>query len=344
MAKFIFRLVIYIMAIVFLLLFTSCTYIKIDASDGENGNKKSDEFILYTDSDPIENDFVKIETQKPSCYGSESFSLSLSFKITNKEHKTKEFIIKGTKLTKESTGAEYSVTNSILFGDKFQIESELNKSIYFSSTIPTSIKVDNYKLSLEINEYKITYYFYETPDELRVDRTISYYVDNSLVKTEIVKDKRKIESLLFYESEDNLSYCSTWYIDESRKNEFNKSMAITSDLNLYGYSLSNIRWLTTSSDVYSFVNYINHIPSNGIIVIPRKNQNKEICIGAYVFTNMIVSKIYIPKTVHIIYGGNFTRISNVTIYYEGTEEEWKSLFYDKNDVVTTNVIYNTYID
>lgn len=57
--------------------------------------------------------------------------------------------------------------------------------------------------------------------------------------------------------------------------------------------------------------------------------------------HITVDKLYISKTVRLIYGGNFTRIGNANIYYEGTEEEWKALFYISSSVVTNNVHYNT---
>ena len=77
------------------------------------------------------------------------------------------------------------------------------------------------------------------------------------------------------------------------------------------------------------------------MIIPDKYLNKEICINLYAIKDIKVSKIYIPKTVHTIYLGNFTGLGNVTIYYEGTEEQWKSLFYSSSSIVTKNVVYNT---
>ena len=302
-------------------------------------NSSENEFVIYTDSAPIENDKIKIEPQTPSCYGTDNYSLSLRFKITNKEYKKNEYTFKNTKLVKESTGAEYTVGG--FYTNKLTIEAELNQSFSLSATIPSSITNDNYKLSLEINDYKIIYYFYETPDSLRADRTINYYVLNKIVKTVTVKDKRKLESLFVYETTDNLSYCDTWYTDSTLRTKFSINNPISSDINLYGFTSSNIKWMTLSSDVYSFVNGINHVPSSGILVLPEKNQNKELCIGNYAIRNISVSKIYIPKTVHTIYGGNFTGIGNATIYYAGTESEWKALFYNPKEAPTSNVVFNT---
>ena len=329
--------------IVSLFVFVGCDDVDNNDVNESNNSKNSNEYVLYNDSDPIEDDKVKIEISNPSCYGTDTYSLSMTFKITNKEYFTKEYEFKNMKLIKESTGAEYTVGGyfNFIIGNKLKIEAELNSSYNIGATIPSSIDTDKYILTLEINEYKITYYFIETPDELRADRKVNYYISDTLVKTDIIKDKRKIESLYVYESSDNLSYCNTWYTDENRKNQFRVSDSITADINLYGYPSSNIKWTALASDAYSFVDGINYVPSNGVLIIPNEYQNKEICIDLYAIRNIKVSEIYVPNTVHIIYLGNFTGIGNATIYYEGTEEEWKSLFYSSSSIVTKNVVYNT---
>ena len=99
--------------------------------------------------------------------------------------------------------------------------------------------------------------------------------------------------------------------------------------------------MALSSETYSYVSGINYVPSNGVLIIPDKYQNKETCIYLNAIKDINVSKIYVPKTVHTIYLGNFTGIGNATIYYEGTEAEWKSLFLSSSSIVTNNVVYNT---
>ena len=146
--------------------FTSCDNANTNIGGSvANNTNNSNEYVLYKDSDPIENDKVKIETTNQSCYGTDNYSLTMYFKITNKEYSTQEYEFKKMILTKESTGAEYTVGRYLGSGNKLKIEAELNKSYGIAATIPSSIETDNYKLTLEINEYKITYYFIETPDE-----------------------------------------------------------------------------------------------------------------------------------------------------------------------------------
>ena len=296
---------------------------------------------LYTDSDPIETDKLKIEALKPTCTENNNYSLSVSLKITNKESKTNEVIFKNAKLIKESTGAEYAVNT--LTG-KLTIEAELNQTATFSSTIPSSITEDNYKLSLDINDYKITYFLYEIPDSLRADRKISYHISDAVVKTVIVKDGRKAGSLLVYETPDNLSYCDAWYTNKNKnmRNQFHPYDVVTSDIDLYGDVESNLDFMPASAtDTLIIVSGVKHVPSNGSLVLPRKHSDKELSIGNYAIKDIAVEKIYIPNTVHTIYSGNFTGIGNATIYYEGTEAEWKALFSLSSNAFTTRVVFNT---
>ena len=64
-------------------------------------------------------------------------------------------------------------------------------------------------------------------------------------------------------------------------------------------------------------------------------------IGNYALKDFSAKKIYIPKTITKIYGGNFTGIGSAIICFEGTEQEWKDLFYMSSNIVTKNVVYNT---
>lgn len=307
--------------------------------------KDDSEYVLYTDSDPIENDKVKIECSKPNCFGSGSCSFRLAITITNKEYVTREYKFKNIKLIKESTGAEYTVSEDSTTSSPLTIDAELHKYLVLVSTIPSSTDDDNYRLTLNINGYKNIYYLYESPDELRVDRNVNYYISISLVKTDIVKNKRKIEQLFVYETLDNLYYCDTWYTDVNLKNKFESTTLENSNINLYGRTLSNIKWSTpTNVNDIPGVDGVNHVPSNGVLIIPPMHDNKEIYIGLFAIKDISVSVIYVPKTVHTIYYGNFTGIGNAIIYYEGTEEEWENLFASTSSIVKKNVVFNTAYD
>jgi hypothetical protein len=242
-------------------------------------------------------------------------------------------------LVKESTGSEY--LNEDYFKTNLYLEAELTESIKLAFTIPTSTEKDNYKLVFEINNYEITYFLYGMPDELRIDRKISYFINEQLIKTDTVKDNRRLSSLFVYESRDNLLYCNTWYTDKEMKYKFNATTAITSDINLYGYPVSIFKWSTTPSDKYTFLNGVNHVPSNGILIIPETNQGKELCIGLYAIKGLSVTAIYIPKTVHTIYGGNFTECS---FYIECSKFDTSESAGDSvTDILAPTKILNSYI-
>ena len=325
-----------------LLIMFSLTMVLTSCGIENNGNQTNvnpNEYTLYTDNNIAENDSIKIEVDS-RISGYDNYSLTVTVKVTNKEYKTNSYDIKYYTLIKESTGATYTV-GTMFSIPKLQIDAELSQSLSLSSTIPTSIKDDQYKMSFEVNEYKITYYLYETPDELRADRKISYNISGAIVHEETIKDKRKLETKYIYESNDNLYYCDSWYTDSNFKTQFNSYNPITEDTMLYGKTQSNVSWSTLYSDKYSFIGGVNHVPSNKILVIPSQYQGKDICLSNYAIYNITVDKIYVPKTVRVIYGGNFIRVGNAKIYYEGTEEEWKALFYISLDTVTDNVYYNT---
>ena len=325
-----------LLLVVLLFVFVGCDFI----AETINDDLPKESITAYSDNKVLDGDTFKVVFQNTWCYkNGDNYLLKIDLKIVNKKYEAQEITVKNIKTIKESTGSEY--LNQQFIARKFDIEAELSESIEVLFTIPTSVSTDNYKLILEVNNYEITYCLYATPDNLRADRNISYYINGELVKTDSVKDGKRISSIFVYESIDNMLYCNTWYKDEERKYKFDFSTQITANTSLYGYLVSIFEWSTTTSDTYSFLSGVNHVPSNGILVIPEKNQHKELCINMYAIRNIKLTAIYVPKTVHTIYSGNFTGIGNATIFYAGTEEEWEALFYNKSEIPTENVVFNT---
>ena len=322
---------------IFIIFLVSCSKEENIVDDETICGNAIDKFYI-DDEGVFEERGIKLEINKPSCLGALNYQLSIRVIITNGSYETKTFYVKNVRLVKEDTKAEYTVN----YTKSSKLEVEMKSALNFSADIPSSINTDKYYLRFGIHDYcEIQYHMYERPDELRKDRTITYNIQNEVVKTDTVKDGRTINDVYTYESSDNLYYCNTWYLDSNRNTKFTNDTKITKDTNLYGFKSSVIEWRTSSSDLYSFVTAINHSPSNGILIIPETYMNKELCINLYAIRDINVSKIYIPKTVHVIYGGNFTGINNATIYYEGTEDEWKALFWSSSYIVTINVVYNT---
>lgn len=318
-----------IIASLFVLLLASCKTIS---------NSSDSTITLYNDSKQYETEKFKLEIDGIFCYKANSnYNLSISLILTNKELETELYSLTYVNVIKEDTNVKYDVSHDSLIS----LDAELSKKLLLTSTIPSHIDTDNYKLSFTLESIDFVLCLYEKPDELREDRTIRYHILNKVVKTDTVKDGRTINKIYTYESSDNLSYCSMWYLDSNYKTKLTSSTIINEDIDLYGIESSNIKFTTTSSDTWSFVSGVNHVPSNGILILPEKYLNKELAMGNYAIKDINVSKIYIPKTMHTIYMGNFKNIGNATIYYEGTEAEWKALFYSTSDIVTTNVVYNT---
>lgn len=318
------------------------------SKDVENNDsssmKESEKTIeLYKDSKSVtidDNTNIKLDEVYSSGWGTGNRSLSAYVIIKNLSTSTQTYGISDMKLIKESTDASYTVTsNNLMFEKSFTLEAELEKNLNFSSTIPSDITEDNYKLCFIMNNHEVIFHLYETPDSLREDRTVSYYLNDKLVNTSVVKEGRQVNEVYTYESDDHLSYCDSWKTKDNEKLSF--STIINSNLNVYGSLMENISFVSFSSDRYAFVEKVNHVPSDKLLVIPHTNGGKEIAISNYAIYNLDVKKIYIPNTTRKIYGGNFTKIGNADIYYEGSQEEWQSLFYSKSDIVTKNVHYNT---
>lgn len=303
-----------------------------------NDNTKT----LYADSNSIEfnNTNVLIEDYYCSTFFSENYNLSVRIKIKNCSYETVEYNIKNAILIKEDTNAKYSI--SVSMESRFSLEAELERKVVFNSSIPTDVKNDKYKLMFELNNQKIDLYLYETPDELRDDKIVSYSISDTIVKTITVKENREIPSLYLYESADHLFYCDTWYTDLTQKNNsvFYRSTKITDDITLYGIKKDNLNFYCSASETYAHLDGINHIPSDGVIVIPKMYLNKEISIGNYAICDISAEKIYVPNTVRKIYFGNFKNLGKTKIYYEDTKEEWEALFSSKSEVVTYNIEYN----
>ena len=85
------------------------------------------------------------------------------------------------------------------------------------------------------------------------------------------------------------------------------------------------------------------MPSNGEICIPKAFEGQQldsIFSSAFVSFKDKLKVIYIPKDVMLY--GDLSYCSNLkTIYYEGTEEDWKT--YGFSDIPSgVEIIYNTY--
>ena len=289
---------------------------------GCNKQSSPKKYSVYLDNSEVDTGSFVIATTNAYAYGSVNYNLTIYLSIKNTTSKTIPIDFKNPVVVKESNKAKYTVTTGYYI-DSF-IESGITEQFYFSSTIPTSLD-EQYYFSITFNDVNYEVRLYETPDELREDLTISYFVNDNLVNIDSIKKGRKITHNFVYESEDHLSYAVTW--KDSNGTAYQAGSTVNENLVLYGNALSNVSILTTSSDTYSFVNSINHVPNDGILVVAPRYYNKEICINNYaIYNNSQIREIYLPNTIHHIYNGNFDRLANLsTIHYAGTESEWNAI-------------------
>ena len=294
--------------------------------------------FMYSDSDPIKCDNLSIKINKIRCYEATNYNLIVDLTITNEDYITTKYNIKNVDVTKQSTVVKYTVN----YKSELTLEAELVGKLRFESTIPTSIEEENYSLYFEINSHKIALYLYEMPDEIRETRKVNYFINDELVKTDVVKYKRKIDSFYIYDYIDNESYCSTWYTysDEDIRNEFDKDTLITDDINLYGIKESNFNWLDYRPNDDSNINAINYVPRSGILVVPDSYLGADVRIIIHEIDEPTLKEIYIPKSVLSIYINNITN-KDMIIYYEGTEEEWENSLNLSSGEITNQIIFNT---
>ena len=63
---------------------------------------------------------------------------------------------------REKDKAEYAVgCTTFAFGATLQLQCDIEKSAYFTSTLPSQTKDDRYYFVFEFNSKKLTYHFYD---------------------------------------------------------------------------------------------------------------------------------------------------------------------------------------
>ena len=114
--------------------------------------------VFYINNSYYEDDVIKIEKEEPICIDLGNVYLSCDFIITNKEYTTNKYAIKNYSIIKEATNVEYET--SLLSGENIVVQAELQYTITISATIPSNIADDKYRLTVDIDSYRIIYYLY----------------------------------------------------------------------------------------------------------------------------------------------------------------------------------------
>ena len=306
------------------------------------GNSSGKTYELWSD-------YNRIETEEYSLSMSytEDFYLNneITFSISIKNKKEKVFVGKfgNAKLFRESNEVKYSVGSFFGEGfDKFSLECDLKERKEFSATIPTSTYEEKYYFEIMLNKDKYIFYLYEKPNELREKHTVLYNVDGEIVRSLEIPDKR-LYSLDSYVDDTNLYGCGKWYYDEAFTQEVPFEDRVNKSTTLYGKKESILKYRGHSS---LSIEGVNFVPSNGEIVIPKSFGGDQVgyilsgAFGSFMDELKELKIVYIPKNVRVY--GAFNYCPNLkTIYYEGTEEDWKAWSY--SDIPSgVEVIYNTY--
>lgn len=317
-----------------LFLLSACSGI----SDNTNGSKTK--LFVYLDySEVSTQDFrFRVSDVSASSYGSENYNFYISVAVKNLSLETKEVVFNDPMLIRESNNTSYKVNISY---NKRSLDSEIEGVFSFSSTIPSSLD-DHYCFSACLGDIEYKVYLYETPDELREDLTVTYKIDGSTVHTETVKKGRLLSVSYVYDAKDHQSYASIW--KDSSGNEYSERTKIEDNVTLTGTTQSNLKLMTTSSDTYVFINGINHVHADGKVVVQKKYQNKEVCLGNYaIYNNIDVVEVYLPITLQSIYNGNFSNCGNLeTIYFAGTKAQWEAIpKYNVTIPSTVSIVYGT---
>ncbi len=313
------------------------SFMMIFGACGSNGDQPPQANVFYIDKSSKEIGDLSVSFTQ-SEYGFTNTSLQVRVVIKNNSTDKKTIHVSNVKIVHEPTNVEYDV--SVIPSTKVELPYGIEKSWTLSVTIPESYKTANYVLSFNAGEnYK--FYLYEMPDEFRDNCVVRYSIGGNIVSSDIVKEGRKISSVYVWESSDHISHCKKWYTDQSCTTEFNKSSKISSDITLYGRTKSNLAYTNEGAKIY--ITGINHVPSDGVLVVPKFFPNDGISLSNFAFKdNNEIKEIYFPIGLNRIYTQNFKNLPNLKkIHYAGTQQEWEAI--QTYSEVPSNVImvYNS---
>ena len=268
----------------------------------------------------------------------ENYDFRLILKIKNLTDETKNLKFDHLQIVKEDNGATYSVETKT---PEIKLESGIEKSINFSSTLPTDLD-SHYYFTVDFSNVRYKVRLYETPDAERPDVTVTYTVVKQIVNKVTVKKGRPLGIDYVLEKADHLSFVLSW--TDSNYQTINSKTIIEQDTTVYGEYQSSLSYSTTSLDAYTVISKVNYVPSDGIVVVPERLLDKEIVLGNYAVNRIEkMQKIYLPSTLHGIYNSNFIDCPDLrTIYFAGTPEQWSSIYQSTTPLPTNiNLICNT---
>ena len=333
-----------ILSLVFCFGLAACENNNEDGTSG-NGNQQSiAENILYIDENTYSNGDLSLE-YRASAYGfgtDANYSLSLYIDVKSSKVDGDTVTIKGQKLIRESNGAIYTLND---FNNSLTLECDVKKTVSFHATIPTSLEAEHYKITLKVNNTPLELRLYKMPRELKMDVKLSYSLDGQIIHEETFKkDDEVLVSYVWEDLANRVYYCNEWHKTNTSQPSYVspiRKFTITEDTTLFGFKSNAIKYLTTSSDTYSFVNDINYVYSDHIVVIPKKYLDKDICISNFVFKNETIYELYLPTSLKRIYSGNFANCGLRKIHFAGTKEQWDAIESSSTIPAGVEIVYNS---
>ena len=313
------------------------------SNNESNKNNKVDVVDVYSDKTSfkdgdLEFNFTYLYDRKIT----DNYDLSITLEVVNKNANPYDFKFDSPTIKRETNGAEYTVGG--YFISQYSLECDIKKSISFSSTIPTSIKDENYLFNLKYGSKEVIYHLYEMPDELRNKIDVKFVVDANEAETIKIPEERPLVNYAWL-SPDYVYGCKEWYLDSKYENKVPATYVVTEPLTVYGQKQSVLKYNMPSGTDSSFVSGYNFIPESGEIVIPRAYEGKpvySILAGAFKGPSTGLKAVFIPKTVRISATANFSTCYDLEyVYFEGTEQEWSTMneaTYPSN----TKIVFNNY--
>lgn len=121
------------------------------------------EIVLYRDSEPVQDSDVSIKIDsifERDIFSSYSQDIYITFVSSNPKPVALKF--KDWKIYREKDDAEYSAgCITLAFGGELKLECEVEKKVYFSASLPSSIKEEKYKLVTHFDSKTLVCHLYD---------------------------------------------------------------------------------------------------------------------------------------------------------------------------------------
>lgn len=303
-------------------------------SSSENSEAHSPVFSCYLDSDErtANVDNVNVSILSYYEYARLNNDLHITILLHNSLNEINRMEFTDIYVVRESNGSSYKYEAPV----SIEINADLNETASLTFEIPTSIQEDRYYLEFMINQSRVRFFLYSTPDELLESHTVTYMMNGAVVHEEQVLHGKALPQFEWF-SKNGLYYCVKWsnedldafYEDYANRNTPYK---VKNDMTLEGEEKDMLEYMSFSSDTYAFVEQLNQdgvVPPNKTLVIPEKYQGKPIRISNFFFDAKLkdIEIVYIPHTDRIYYQ-TLSKTQIKEIHFAGTEEEWNALDVD----------------